>query len=143
MTPIPNHETDSRLAVAIDMDELVDNETKEDKWCDIWLMTSESMIYLPEDLFGDDVPWDCKAMLAYDYEVSLISSSNDLLTTSSIKGRGLRCKIEPCKLSKSLHKTIRIWTKHYDSLRVIYGAKTRNSACSIKANWFHRVVMTE
>jgi len=25
-----------------------------------------SMIHLLEDIFGDDVPWDCKAILAWD-----------------------------------------------------------------------------
>ena len=44
------------------MDELIDNETKEDKWCDIWLVAPKSMIHLFGDIFCDDVPWDYKAI---------------------------------------------------------------------------------
>jgi len=35
------------------------------------------MIHLLEDIFGDCVPWDCKAMLACGWEASLISSTNN------------------------------------------------------------------
>jgi len=69
--------TESPLAIAIDMDELGDNETKEAKWCDIWLVAPKSMIHLLEDIFGDDVPWDCKSMLAYGWKTSIISSTNN------------------------------------------------------------------
>jgi len=134
MIIIPYNGTYSPLAFTINMDELSDNKTKKGKWCDIWLVAPESMIHLSEYIFGDDVPWDCKAMLAYGWETSLISFANNSLTTSSIKGKGLWCKIEPHKLSKSLRKTIRIWTKCCDSLRVIYGAKALNFAGSIKAS---------
>jgi len=64
MIPTLDNGIESLLAVSIHMDELDDNETKEDKWCDIWLVVPETMICLSEDIFGDDVSWDCKAMLA-------------------------------------------------------------------------------
>jgi len=35
MIPIPDNGTDSLLSIAIDMDELVDNETEEGKLCNI------------------------------------------------------------------------------------------------------------
>jgi len=63
MVPIPYNGTDPPLTVAIGMDELGDNETKQGKWCDILLVTLESMIHLSEDIFSDDVPWDCVTML--------------------------------------------------------------------------------
>ena len=74
------------------------------------------MIHLLEGIFSDDVHWYYKAMLAYDWKTSLISSANNSLTTSSLKH----------KLSKSLHKVIRNWTKSCDSLQVIYDAKALN-----------------
>lgn len=104
MLPIPDNETESPLAIAIDMNEFGDNETRECKWCDIWLVTPNSMIHLLENIFGDDLFWDCKAMFACDWEASLIFYANISLTTSLIKGRGLWCKIKPRKLSKSLSK---------------------------------------
>ena len=134
--------TDSPLAVEIDMDELGDNERKTGKWSDIWLVTLMSMINFSEYTFNDDIPWNCKAMLACGWELSLIFSTNNSLTTS-IKGIQLQCKITTCKLSKSLCKTIRNWTKRCDSLQVIFGAKAINSTRSIKASWCHRVVMKE
>jgi len=109
----------------------------------IWLVAHESMIYLSEDIFGDDVLWDGKAMLACGWEASLISSANNSLRTSSIKDRGLQCKNEPHQFSESLHKAIRNGTIHCDSLRVIYGAKTLNFAGSFNASWSYRVVITK
>jgi len=35
------------------------------------------MVHLSEDISGDDVPWDCKAMLVCGWETSLISSANN------------------------------------------------------------------
>lgn len=46
MVSIPTNGTESLLTVAIEMDELGDNKTKEGKWYDIWLMAHEPTIHL-------------------------------------------------------------------------------------------------
>jgi len=52
--------------------------TKQKKANDVaYDLAHELMIHLSEDIFGDDVPGDCEAMLACGWEVSLISSASN------------------------------------------------------------------